>query len=62
MGDCLVDEESKVLDGLGVKLNVLLELVDLVLEVLEVLVSGLFDILIKELTLKILFVFRSLQI
>ena len=62
MSNGLVDEEGEILDCLGIELNVLLELVNLVFEVLEVLVSSLLNILIEQLSLDVVFVFFCVKV
>ena len=61
-GDGLVDKEGKVLDGLGIELDVLLELLNLVLEVLQVLASSLFNVLVEKSLLDVALIWSGLQV
>ena len=58
----LVDEESKILNGLSIELDVLLKLVNFVFEVLEVLASSLLNILIEQFSLDVVFVFLCIKV
>ena len=62
LSDGLIDEESKILNGLSIELNVLLKLVNFVFEVLEVLASCLLNILIEQFSLDVVFVFFCIKV